>query len=96
MTELLNDTPSPSSAEISEKVANAHMFGAQLPEASRTLSPEIKGFLTKTIEKLDITGRGYEKIMRVARTIAHLDQSAEIRKHHIQEAIAYRKMRLVL
>ena len=96
VTELLNDTPSPSSAEIAEKVAKAHIFGAQLPEADRTLTPEIKGFLTKTIEKLDITGRGYEKIMRVARTIANLDNSAEIQKHHIQEAIAYRKMRLVL
>ncbi len=96
VTELLNDTPSPSTAEIAEKVANAHIFGAHLPEDSRTLTPEIKGFLTKTIEKLDITGRGYEKIMRVARTIANLDNSAEIQKHHIQEAIAYRKMRLVL
>ena len=96
VTELLIDRPSPSTAEIAEKVANAHIFGAHLPEDSRTLTPEIKGFLTKTIEKLDITGRGYEKIMRVARTIANLDNSAEIQKHHIQEAIAYRKMRLVL
>ena len=79
-----------SHAEIAEKVV------APAARGQPKVFDSIGESLTKTIEKLDITGRGYEKIMRVARTIANLDNSAEIQKHHIQEAIAYRKMRLVL
>ena len=48
------------------------------------------------MDQLSITGRGYGKLMRVARTIAHLEHSPEIEKHHLQEALAYRKIRLLL
>ncbi|MBT5345692.1 YifB family Mg chelatase-like AAA ATPase, partial [bacterium] len=43
-------------------------------------------------EKLRLSMRGYHKVLRVARTIADLDQSDIIDKKHIQEAVMYRSL----
>ena len=56
----------------------------------------MRAFLEQAIEALEITGRGYEKLVKVGRTIADLDMSEQIQKHHLQEAMAYRKIRLVV
>ena len=41
-------------------------------------------------EKYDLSTRGYYKIIKVARTIADLEDSADIKEEHILQAIAYR------
>jgi magnesium chelatase family protein len=40
---------------------------------------------------MGISIRGYNRILRVARTIADLDNSQNIKKLHLLEAISYRK-----
>ena len=59
-------------------------------------TPDVRAFLEQAIEALEITGRGYEKLVKVGRTIADLEMSEQIQKHHLQEAMAYRKIRLVV
>ena len=41
-------------------------------------------------ERLGMTARSYDRVLRVARTIADLDGAAEIGPQHIAEAVQYR------
>lgn len=54
------------------------------------LSPAVRQLLTKATEKLNVSARSYFKIIKVARTIADLENATEIEPQHIAEAIQYR------
>ena len=56
------------------------------------LDDDSKKMLNMAIEKLGLSARGYYKILKVARTIADLNNSENVDKKAIQEAISYRKM----
>lgn len=57
-----------------------------------TMSPQADTMMKNSFEKLGMSGRAYDKILRVARTIADLDGSENIEVQHIAEALQYRAL----
>lgn len=68
---------------------NANMGERQIKKYCR-LSPECEAVLKNAFEALRLSVRARSRIIKVARTIADLDMSSEIKSEHILEAASYR------
>ncbi len=71
---------------------NARMGPAELREWCR-LDEDSAALMRTAFERLRMTARSYDRILKVARTVADLDGSEAIRPQHIAEAIQYRTFR---
>ncbi len=56
------------------------------------LDSQAEGLLHQAMTELNISARGYNKILKVSRTIADLDDSENVRMAHISEAVQYRNL----
>ncbi|MDX5404632.1 MAG: YifB family Mg chelatase-like AAA ATPase [Bacteroidota bacterium] len=71
--------------------ANAQMGSKMLREVCALDQPS-KELLKTAMEKLDLSARAYDRILKVARTIADLEGSVTIQNQHLAEAIQYRSL----
>ena len=106
--EMSNPEPSEPSALIRERVIRAREFaarrftdGAFIPNGSldagatrEVCVPDEAGkmILKKAMEKIGLSARGYDRILRVARTIADLAGSEQITAAHVAEAVQLRAL----
>lgn len=97
-----SDTPAETSEEIRKRVVkaynkqikrqgklNALLDGPDL-EKYAPLSPDLTNFLNSAAEKMSLSARGYNRIKRLARTIADLRESENIEMSDLAEAMSYR------
>ncbi len=69
-------------AQMSSRMIRAH---CEIDSAGKTL-------LKKAMEKLGLSARAYDRILKVARTIADLEGTEKIQSYHLAEAIQYRSL----
>lgn len=70
---------------------NAELSGELLKEYC-ALGKEEEKMMERAFEVMGLTARGYHRILRVARTIADLEEEEKIHVAHLREAIGYRTM----
>ena len=70
-------------------VCNAHLPG---PVARREagLAPDAHTMLAVAVDQMALTGRGFDRVVKVARTIADLQGVVGVRGDHVVEALSYR------
>lgn len=70
---------------------NASMSGSQLRRFCN-LSSDASALLMMAMEKMGLSARAYDRILKLARTIADLESAEDIAPQHIAEAIRYRSL----
>jgi len=106
--ELMGKQPGEASSRVQERVVAArrlqqqrfadtpfHNNASMNSKALRhfcVLSDEVASLLRAAIDQFQLSARAHDRILKVSRTIADLDASAEMKVHHIAEAVQYRSL----
>ena len=70
---------------------NAELNNKELEQACQLQTAE-QQLIDKAMEKLKLSARAYHRILKLARTIADLEQQSQINTQHLSEAISYRSL----
>ena len=74
-----------------EIMTNAMLTAKEIEDYCR-LGTEEEELMKKAFTSLSLTARTFHKILKVARTIADLEQAEQISREHLMEAIGYRTL----
>jgi magnesium chelatase family protein len=85
--EELAARPAEASAAVGPRVTAARERLAAKPPSR---DPEADALLRRAADRLHLSGRGYTRVGRVARTIAAVAESDTVRSEHVAEALSYR------
>jgi magnesium chelatase family protein len=105
-SELLGSSKPESSAKIRERVEEArerqrHRFQGQSPRCNAempgatarreaALTPKAEAELARAVDRYHLTGRGFDRALKVARTVADLDGAGRVDAQHLLEALSFR------
>ena len=70
---------------------NGRMLPSQIRKFCK-LEPDAESLLKSAMEEMGLSARAHDKILRIGRTIADLEQSDQITAAHLSEAINYRTL----
>lgn len=106
--ELLTLQPGESSAAIRERVVRARLrqlerlkpygivcnaqMSAKLVREHCPIGEDARSYLRTAVQRLGLSARAYDRIMKIARTIADLEGAENIQLPHIAEAVQYRSI----
>ncbi|MBZ4675712.1 MAG: magnesium chelatase [Anaerophaga sp.] len=82
-------------SERFRKTKNVHcnaQMNTRLLTKYATPDPSGQAILKNAMEKLDLSARAYDRILKVSRTIADLEGCENIEAHHVAEAVQYRSL----
>lgn len=68
-------------AELPERVLRRHL----------EMESDVRPFLAEAMRSLRLSGRGFSRVLRVARTIADLEGTEKVAVHHLAESLSYRE-----
>ena len=104
--DLSTSSANESSEEIRKRVVRTHTiqmerfkgtkihYNSQIPNSGLerycTLGDEEQEYAKKMYDSMELTARSYHRILKVARTIADIEESKEIKVIHLKEAMCYR------
>ena len=107
-SKLENEQPSESSEKIRERVNKARKIQLERYKengifSNSELTPKLmnkyckldengKKIMKNAIEKLGLSARAHDRILKVSRTIADLDEKKNIEAKHVAEAVQYRSL----
>ena len=108
ISEMTSERAEESSSAIRERVIRARqiqqerfagtgiytnaMMNSKMLREYCVLEPAVRALLERAMERLDLSARAYDRIIKVARTIADLEAAPAIGVAHITEAINYRTL----
>ena len=77
-------------AKIRPKIYLNSEMSSKMVDAMINIADDAESFLKNMIEKSFISARGYYRVLKIARTIADLENLKNVRSHHLAEAFQYR------
>ena len=76
----------------SKGVYSNSQMGSKMLRSVCKITDEGQQLLKTAMERLGLSARAYDRILKVSRTVADLDNSADIKTEHLAEAIQYRSL----